>query len=796
MQGGAAVLPPQPAADATAEAAGDEPAKKKAAGSPPNAGNRVMEEIVVTATKREENIQEVPIAISAFSGEKLDALGVQSAEQLPKITPGLTFTNSAAYTQVYLRGVGNNAFLPSADPDVPFYLDGVALIPGHGISTTLGRVSRVEVLKGPQGTLFGRNSTGGAISIITPDPKPDLEGDIKTEIGNLGELNALVFLNVPIIDGLAATISGYSESHDPYLKDTVAPTLATYSRGGRLKVLWHATEDLSFNLSAMYGEESSNIGTAGENTRVAPEFAAILPQQSLSYRINENVIPGSVNYSQLYSAGVDWRLPWTELKLILSDQKQRNPYEAYDYDATPVPLLSFNSFNEFFNQGTAEFQILSTHGTPLSKYFSWVGGAYYLEANGGFPSLNLQIAQGARAAGVLSALPALDGLLNGINGLLSGLGQPPIAGVTGPITAVSGGLISARSFSGYFQGTIHVQDIFDLGQQINVVLGARLDHESRGLGDNRLGVDNPLTTAMNEITLLPFHVPKATALQVPLKLELQWFPVDETQIYAAFSRGFTAPTYSTVNFFSNPPKVNPEKVDSYEVGLKTQMFEKALTFNAAAFQIYEHQILTGFAGLTSGGVVEFDNAPAGRIRGLEADFTLVPLRALDPGLVVLGSASYLHAKYTNYPNGRGYDPNTGLAFGPPSAIFGVPVTVVPARNFSGHDIDRTPHFSYNVGINQSIELNDNSRVELNVATNYSDGYFNDPQNAPQYAISSFQLLDASGSYFYQPWGVEITAWGKNLTKTLYAANTFLLDTGRQQSPNDPRTFGLRFKYTF
>jgi iron complex outermembrane receptor protein len=142
--------------------------------------NRLLEEVVVTAQKREEDSQDVPIAIQAFSGDKLDAFGIEDTADLQRITPGLTFTYTYGYTLIYLRGVGSDAFLPNADPSVATYIDGINIPASQGKQDTLGPVKRVEVLKGPQGTLFGRNATAGAISIVTEDPPVDeIVGNVK-----------------------------------------------------------------------------------------------------------------------------------------------------------------------------------------------------------------------------------------------------------------------------------------------------------------------------------------------------------------------------------------------------------------------------------------------------------------------------------------------------------------------------------------------------------------------------------------------------------------------------------------
>lgn len=137
----------------------------------PAVRNRMVEEVIVTANKREENVQDIPQSVTAFSNDKLEAVGVQTVQDLPSITPGLTITNQAGYNQAFLRGVGTDAFLPGADASVPFYLDGIPLLGTQGSSDSLGKIQRVEVLKGPQGTLFGTNAIGGAINIITPEPQ-------------------------------------------------------------------------------------------------------------------------------------------------------------------------------------------------------------------------------------------------------------------------------------------------------------------------------------------------------------------------------------------------------------------------------------------------------------------------------------------------------------------------------------------------------------------------------------------------------------------------------------------------
>jgi iron complex outermembrane receptor protein len=182
--------PPEPvptvAADAPAAPAASEPATD--ANVP---RNRVMAgEIIVTAQKREESIQEVPISIQAFTPETLDAKGIHSVPELTRVTSGLQFGSFAGFPLVFLRGVGTDVFLPTEDPSVTTYIDGIYIPMSQGVAQGLGGIERVEVLKGPQGTLFGRNSTGGAISIVTRKPGDEFETTGVGEVGHHDERRA------------------------------------------------------------------------------------------------------------------------------------------------------------------------------------------------------------------------------------------------------------------------------------------------------------------------------------------------------------------------------------------------------------------------------------------------------------------------------------------------------------------------------------------------------------------------------------------------------------------------------
>ncbi len=780
-----------------AEAAPAEAAPAEASGG----GNRLLEEIVVTAQRRTENIQDVPISVQAFSGDKLDALGIKKAEDLPSVTPGLVEQDKAGYTVIFLRGVGTDAFLPSADPNVPVYVDGIPQLSGQGAANVLGRLERVEVLKGPQGTLFGRNSTGGAISLTTPDPKGAFGGDVTAEIGDYGAFNQSFFLNLPVSEEFGATLSGYNNRSHSYYTNVSGPMIDTFQRGARTKLVWNPLDNLTLSAFGVYGEQSDPLSLLTKLTRPAPLLSVggvLLPKDPTPGKraVSHDLSGGDAGYNYSWGGNADLKLDPIEIKALASVQSLNIQFAQWDFDSTDRPLVTFYTDSQFQTQKTAEIQFLSNKGTPFSNYFSFVAGAFYLTGNGGFPSLELQVGGANGFADLPTAIlgaPNFAANFTGpLNAALANVGLNPISGLTGPATLVAGGILSSKSLSGYFQGTLNVRSIFDLSTPINLTLGARLDQETRGLHGGRLGIilppENPhLEDPSAQTTLLTFPVPNVTAVQVPLHASLNWFPFDDIQLYTSFGRGFTAPTYNTINFFTPPDEVKAERVDSYEVGAKTRLFDGTLTFNSAAFYIDEYDLLTAFLSITSGGVVRFDNAKKARIYGAEFDTTWQVLPKIDPGLAITAAGTYLNGKYVSFKNGRGFDTTTGLSFGPGSPL--------PERDFSGNKIVNTPDFTASVQANQAINFGDNT-VEFAVDANFNSGYFNTPQQEKLYSTNSYVLVNSHVSYFYTPWGIEMTGFVKNIFGQDYPITQYASDFGVLTTLNAPRTYGARVKVTF
>ena len=746
--------------------------------------NRLMEEVVVTAQKREESSQDVPIAILAYSSEKLDALGIDSAQDLEKITPGFTVTNAVGYSVAYMRGVGTDAFLPGADPSVPFYIDGVPLLGSQGSSDTLGRVERVEVLKGPQGTLFGRNATGGAVNIITPSPGEEFTGDIKVEFGSRRERNILGYVEVPVTENIAFSLSAFENRRDNYYTNNgtksngePGPDLFDITASGvRLKARWDITESLVLSLAASTNDVQGNAGLNYENTRVSALGNALgMPEDpKADRRVKYDSQAGATNESELASITLEWFTNLFDVKLIASDQEVDAPFVQADFDKSELELVNITSIVQLSEQKTAEFQLLSNENTWLSDKFEWVFGLFYLESSGGFDPIAFDI-KGSVAASILATQTGAAGqaVLDITNALGIDLG-----GVVPDITLYAGGVLDSEAESAYFQGTYFVLP------ELSLTAGIRHQEEERNLLNSRLSAPDG---EGGENIIRADTVPQLDASQTSARVAIQWFPFGEDiQLYTSWGKTFKSPTYNTVNLLDTPESVEEEEVNSYELGFKSTLLDGNLRLNGAVFHIQQKNLLTGFVALTSGGVVTYDNAGSAEIDGAELDFVWSPMPNLNPGLVVAGAGSYLDTEYTDYTNGRGYDEEDGLVFGEGTGN---------ARDFTGNRIVRTPKFTSTIALNQSIIMPDGT-LELGLDYYYNSGFFFNAQNSDLYARDQYRLFNARVSYFFDDVDLQVTLFGENIMNEQYNEVVFVDDFGRNQVLNSPDIYGVRVKYTF
>jgi iron complex outermembrane receptor protein len=732
-------------------------------------GSVMMQEVIVTARKREEPLQDVPVSISAFTADQLDARGIVNIRDLGTSVPGLQFTDLAGYNLIYLRGVGTDAFIPSADPSVATYLDGVYFPSAHSIAQSFGAVERIEVLKGPQGTLFGRNSTGGAVSIITKTPGPDAETSIQTSYGRFDDSKTRVYTNIPITETLAASVSGFYNRADNYYKldngtDDHLPS--EIGKGARLKIGFKPTDNFSIMLAGMVMQQSGTSTTESVNTHPSQILGATIPAETRNYVVTADSEPSLRTRTSAYYGTAIWQLPWLDVKLLGSHYYVNADNYVYDFDGSSEPIATYGANSDFQRITTGELQFTSNAGSPGASWLKWVGGIYYLNSRGGYDPgyltlTNVGLPTGSLLSGIVDTLPdgAVKNLLDKI---------PALDALRFNFT----GLIGAESWSGYTQATASITDWFD------VTLGGRYQTEKRTLIRSDVGLDN---LGGGLTTLISFAPRDSTVDNFSPKVSLDFRPMDGLLLYTSYQQGFKSATYNIINIYTPPDYVKPEKVTSYEVGVKSDWFDKRLRVNGAVFQNNIKNLQTGFVSFTTGGAINFENAGSARIRGAETDIIIAPFHEWDPGFAVTLGGSWLHAIYTDYTGGSGYSETTGIAF--------------TNGDFTGNRIVRTPKFSGSAGISQNLPV-PGGQLEVAGSYYYNSGYYYLAQNSPVSYEGHYSVIGAHISYLYARWGLKVTLFGDNLGNERYDIAQFHTDFGREDTLAPPVTYGVRLNLDF
>ncbi len=762
-----AVTPPEEAAEPTA---------------PTDSKSRLIEEVIVTAQRREENIKDVPISIAAFSPDFLDAKGVAAQQDLPKITPGLTISNPVGFATAFIRGVGSDAFI-LADPLVVTYIDGVYFPASTTQFQEFGDVEQIEIAKGPQGTLFGRNALGGVISVKSRNPSlTDVEGSFKTTYNAFSgtsasrhSLNTSGFVSIPLTDTFAFSVSGLVGHTDPYYPAKAGPVGDRNliedgnSYAYRIKALWQPIEDLSIKLNTYRSYTSDpqrNFGVQGNAGVLGGSVgnANLLLQPQDVFKGGEaNDLPNSTDRTLNYFGSIDWSLPFMNVQALASKQDIEATRNA-DFDGTPLPVAYFEDLDRrgddysqpFFSNGKSyELRLLSNDGAP--DWLELVGGVYLYRQKSGvggavFYASGTQLAQGD-LGGV-----KIPGLQDAYERLLAPLGIAPV----GIALGLRGGL-KEESNSVYSQGTAKFTD------WLSLTLGARYQETKRSVLfadqlfyvneqtqipiQHNSGADNPKYRA----TTKDFD-PKAVLSLRPGTGLLGKDPL----FYLSYQTASIPSTFNTVSLIQAPTFTKGSTLTAYELGYKTFLFGRT-NFDAAVFYYDQQDPQTQVVSLQSGGAVHFENAGGIETYGAEASVITPILSSLtNDGLVATLGVSYLDSTYSSYKNASGFDQNTGV--------------YTNNNDFTGNRTIQTPKYTISAGLNQTFQL-ENGSLDFGVDYYYNDGFFFLAQNSKNSEIESYQTVGVTASYEYTPWDVRLTLFGRNILDEEYFSARFVNDFG-------------------
>jgi iron complex outermembrane receptor protein len=707
-----------------------------------------LDEIVVTAQKRAESLQDAPLSVTALGSEQLTARGVVSLSDLStgaipslRIAP---YGGRSSSTSVSMRGItSGDATQISRDGAIGIYVDGVYLGRVQGLGFEMFDIERMEVLRGPQGTLFGRNAVGGAVNIISKRPTGELEGMVQVGVRNFDGRNVRASLNLPALGALSVRLDGIASKRDGWV-DNPMPGQADWNaydrRGMRVSALWEPSSDISL----LYSFDTSRDATAGYYPHMdsflsasSPALAPIFYLEPERVRHSRAGVPleKSVAHVQGHGLTAEWRASDSiTLKSITAYRKLKQSQSDNEagslFAFTPNRLFGRLSLaNVKQDQFSQEFQLIGSH--PRLDY---VIGAFYFEEDA---SDNAYAVSTARYNATGTDFTLVD---------------PPAGGVFPDRASVN----KAKSTALFAQGT-YTPPLLD--DRLHLTAGVRYTKDRKnGRLVSLAGVDPNRSYPFRESRVDPaFSV--GFDVNDDIKTYLRYGVA-----YRAGGANSRSPTFRTFG---------AEELQSWEAGVKTELFDRHLRVNAAAFTMRYSNLQLDFINRAVTGAIETVNTndPA-RIKGIEVDVTATPAH----GLVLGGSYSYLHSRMPTVVNPfSGLEQNANLTFAPRHAAT------------ASLDYEFPP-----------LSMGD---LKLHVDANYSSSMLASltavTRTEAYTLVNARATLDNIGGME----GVSLSAWMKNIFDISYDAfNQTNSSTGQSQTLikyyNEPRTYGLELSYRF
>jgi outer membrane receptor protein involved in Fe transport len=801
-----------------------------------------IEIVTVTAEKRSENIQTVPIAITAVSATQLKAAQIRDFNDLQQVAPSLLVSTGSGDTTgglVRIRGVGTTGNNAGLEASVGVFVDGVYRSRSAAVLEDLLAVDRVEVLRGPQGTLFGKNTTAGAISIISVKPTQDFYADVTASVGTLGAYRVIGDVNVGVTDTLALNLAGVYSVRDGFLIDVNDGHKSNGRNHFGLKgqALWNPTSNLEVRVIADYtqkADSSSDAAYALYSTRTrelqdvvqsaaSPNFGKVfptlvtLPQTGPdtqpvnfeAYRIATNFPRVSDVNDGGVSVQIDWTINDAMSLTSISAYRDFKSLDSTDTDYSPADFIRAQGGRGELRNITQELQLKGTAGS-----IDWLLGAFYSDETvkqltpgtfGADASLVwAHIAFAGTPVGTDAGIGTLGCILGNVNTspvcIANGLG-----GVHAPIFGVGDGVawhFATRGNSLSF----FTHDTWRISDQLSTTIGVRYNHENKhGTFDGGVvtwhsaaaqivacGTTDPFAVSnalVGAFAIFCHRTPydqKTSEDSVTGTANVSWHPTDRLMFYGSYSRGYKAGPFNLDPSWNNPvpvapavansPHAKPEYDDNFEVGARSTLLDGRAIVNLTLFhEKFMNFQINTFNGLTFS-VANFKHVYAD---GFELETTLEPTE----GLTLNNSVTYADSRY-------GHDVATiGFPTGAPTILAGARLT-------------QAPLWTLNTGLNYSTPLGVwDSLGFVSLSANYRSSYNTGSDLNPFKRQGSFVTVNGQIGVKSDNDRWEFALYGRNIFNKHY--NVVAFNTPAEQAtgapsvssaisvfPGDPATYGL------
>ena len=624
-----------------------------------------LAEIIVTAQKRSEDLQAVPISINALTSSQMQALGVTDSQDIPNLVPGLVMTKSLNIALPYLRGVGQSSATIGIESNVAVYLDGVYLSEPSAAIFSLNNVSQIAVLKGPQGTLFGRNATGGVVQVTTRDPSRDasFEGDIG--FGNYQDYSGHIFATAPVSDSLSASIAlggnhqnegyGYNE----YLHE---PVLSSNEANAQTKLLWTPGEDTRVLLNLLYTYSEGYEGTA---LGIYPGSLAENHTTTYlgPYTFDSALSGDSSTQHGLASVNIDQNLGWARLVNLAAARIER---ESINFTQNAIPAGTHQATDATFpSEGAESYSDEIQLQSPDTSAFPWVAGWFYFHNKS---NLAADVDLDYRALFHVRSHQLTD------------------------------------SYALFLQGT---HTVFT---DTRLTLGARYTIDEKSVDGERTNAAGVVTytyaSALGALGAPTSQTWKRPTYRVALDHDFS----DSTLGYVSYNRGFKSGVYNLLSLTN--PAAQPETLNAYELGVKNQFWDHRVRLNVAGFY-YDYTNIQLRSLVPPNPVPLLYNAAKSKIKGADVDLEV----AVTSDLLFTGGVEYLNAKYDSFPDG---------SCAVPAPTGGNPTSIL--CNLDGRTMIRSPKFTSNLGVQYTLALPGSTRLRLSANDSYNSGFFWEPDN--------------------------------------------------------------------
>ena len=731
-----------------------------------------VDEIVVTARRRAESLQDVPVSITALTDEDMVERNVRNVGDVAAFTPNLVTTSGPTGGNdgfFFIRGIGQLDSNPAADPGVGVYLDEVYIGRIQGSSFDTLNIARVEVLRGPQGTLFGRNTIGGAINVVTGDPGTERQGQLRLVAGERDRRDVYARLSGPLGDAVGVGVSGFFREQDGWTENPV--TGARYgdvrNYGGRVKLVAEPAEGLEVKLIA-----DTARGDGSPAPTKLDAFNRFLPGTPLlvgfpddvgtqTFEERDRVAQSNAPINELENQGlagvVTWDAGAVTVKSI-SSYREVEQFVTNDFDGTDYAIYD-NAFDTSQEQFSQELQFT---GTGVDDRLDWLVGLYYFDESSDH---NNRICQGTNDGDVSDGLGAVryDGRCLENNQQFT---------------------LDVESLAAFAHVTFEVTD------RLSLVGGLRYTDETKEQSynffvDNTAGVESGVTATIptpggpitvpvfRQGAITPTFAPNSPALLpgTPTDYEdswSEWTPkvgvnyevATDVLAYASYARGFKSGGFNgrpnpvvagpDTGRFLPVQAYDPETLDTYEVGVKSLLLDRRLQLNAAAFhsRYDDIQILA-----LDPNTAFFNTANAG-----DAELTGFEVEAVADtgfGLQLDAGVGYIHQEYTRV------DPAADIDFPGAPEEAGVDLD---------DDLPVTPEWTINVGGQYTADLGASGQASLRADYAYRSDVFFQAENNAFDRQDGYGLLNVRGTYTFPDERVSVSIYGINVTDEEFFTN--------------------------